>query len=54
MVKFKEMTKDSHMGHVVAAMGEDRCQGGLCCLRLVRVGPGTDLPKGSLAKAFEE
>lgn len=54
MLKFKEMKKDSHMGHVVAAMGEDRCQGGLCCLRLVRVGPGTDLPKGSLAKAFEE
>lgn len=28
MLKFKEMTKDSHMGHVVAAMGEGRCQGG--------------------------
>lgn len=54
MLKFKEMKKDSHMGHVVAAMGEGRCQGGLCSLRLVGVGPGADLPKGSLAKAFQE
>ena len=29
MLKFKEMKKDSHMGHVVTAMGEGRSRGNI-------------------------